>query len=467
MTTADPIRPASTVDPKIDPALASVFPPDFLWGVASSAYQVEGAVQEDGRGLSIWDRFAATPGRTYEGQTGEFATDHYHRMAEDVALMAELGIRAYRFSVAWPRVLPDGVGRVNELGLDFYDRLVDALLSHGIQPAVTLYHWDLPVALQDRGGWQDRDTAFAFADYSEIVARRLGDRAKRWITMNEPWCAAYLGHGNGEHAPGLRDVHAAIAAGHHLLLGHGLALPRLRATVAGAEVGITIDFSPGYAADASPETAAAVNRHDDFRNRWFADAIFRGSYPQGLFDALGGSPPPVEPGDMAAISAPVDFLGVNYYSRSIIRAPQTGAGTEVGAEYVELAPGATYTEMGWEVFPQGLSDLLMQLHDDYHPRALIVTENGAAFDDDWNGDSEVRDPQRVSYLAGHVEAMAQAMQRGAPVTGYFLWSLTDNFEWAYGYNKRFGIVYIDYPTQRRIVKDSGRWYAVLLASLRR
>jgi beta-glucosidase len=467
MTTADPIRPASTVDPKIDPALASVFPPDFLWGAASSAYQVEGAVHEDGRGLSIWDRFADTPSRTYEGQTGEIATDHYHRMADDVALMAELGIRAYRFSIAWPRVLPDGVGRVNELGLDFYDRLVDALLSHGIQPAVTLYHWDLPVALQDRGGWQDRDTAFAFADYSEIVARRLGDRAKRWITMNEPWCAAYLGHGNGEHAPGLRDVNAAIAAGHHLLLGHALALPRLRAAVAGAEVGITIDFSPGYAADASLETAAAVNRHDDFRNRWFTDAIFRGSYPEGLFEAMGGSSPPVEPGDMAAISAAIDFLGVNYYSRTIVRAPQTGVGAEARAEYVELAPGATYTEMGWEVFPQGLTDLLVQLHDDYHPRALIVTENGAAFDDDWNGDGEVRDPQRVSYLARHIEAMAQAMQRGAPVMGYFLWSLTDNFEWAYGYSKRFGIVYVDYPTQRRIVKDSGRWYAGLLASLRR
>jgi beta-glucosidase len=459
MTTAD--RPDTAI--RLDPQLAAVFPPSFLWGVASSAYQVEGAVHEDGRGLSIWDVFSATPGKTYQGETGAVAADHYHRMPEDVALMAQLGIGAYRFSIAWPRILPEGVGRVNEPGLDFYDRLVDTLLAHGIQPFATLYHWDLPAVLQERGGWVQRDTASAFADYAEIVARRLGDRVARWITLNEPWCAAYLGYGNGEHAPGLHDPQSAAVVGHHLLVAHALAVPRLRAT-SSAPVGITLDFSPAYTADDCPETATAAARLDTSRNRWFADPIFRGSYPTDLFDILGVNPPPISDGDMAAISTPVDFLGVNYYSRMLVRASEQAPGAP-GVEFIQV-PGAVYTKMGWEVFPQGLTDLLVRLHHDYAPPAMCITENGAAFDDEWNGDAHVHDPLRQAYLVRHIEAVARAIEQGAPVASYIIWSFIDNYEWAHGYKMRFGIVYVDYPTQRRVVKASGRWYADFLASQR-
>ncbi|HLZ20610.1 MAG TPA: GH1 family beta-glucosidase [Ktedonobacterales bacterium] len=461
MTTANRLDNALSVDAH----LKSVFPRDFLWGTASSAYQVEGATREDGRSPSIWDKFAATPGKTYQGETGEVATDHYHKMEEDVALMAQLGIGAYRFSVAWPRVIPEGTGQINPRGLDFYDRLVDTLLAAGIQPAVTLYHWDLPLALHERGGWLNRDTVHAFADYAEVVARHLGDRAHTWITFNEPWCVAYLGYGSGEHAPGLHDKQAAVTVAHNLLLAHGLAVPRLRAADAAARVGITLDFSPAYAADARPETARAVAWLDAFKNRWFADPIFRGHYPDELFAGMSVQPPDFHAGDMEVIAAPLDFLGVNYYSRSLIRG-RSGADGQAAVEFVSPVPGALYTEMGWEVFPQGLTDLLVHLHREYAPPALVVTENGAAFVDDWNGDGAVPDAQRQAYLAQHLEAMARAIQQGVPLAGYFLWSLTDNFEWALGYSKRFGIVYVDYPTQRRIVKDSGLWYAGFLRSLK-
>ena len=461
MTTAKRLKHALGVDAR----LMSAFPRDFLWGTASSAYQIEGAAREDGRGPSIWDVFAATPGKTYQGETGEVATDHYHRMEEDVALMAELGIGAYRFSISWPRVIPEGTGWINARGLDFYDRLVDALLAAGIQPAITLYHWDLPLALHERGGWLSRDTAEAFADYAEVVARHLGDRAHTWITLNEPWCAAYLGYGNGVHAPGMRDKQAATTAAHHLLLAHGMAVPRLRATASAARVGITLDFSPVYTADARPETAQAASWFDAFKNRWFADPIFRGRYPDGLFSEMGVQPPDIHEGDMEHIAAPLDFLGVNYYSRSLVRGRHSTEG-QGAVEFVSPVPGALYTEMGWEVFPQGLTDLLVRLNSDYAPPALIVTENGAAFEDAWNGDGVVHDTLRQEYIAQHLGAVSRAIEQGVPVAGYFLWSLTDNFEWALGYSKRFGIVYVDYPTQRRIVKDSGLWYASFLRSLK-
>lgn len=452
--------------------LSSPFPAAFLWGAATSAYQIEGAVHKDGRGPSIWDRFAATPGATYQGHTGAVAADHYHRMYDDVRLMAKLGLGAYRFSIAWPRVLPEGTGAVNQDGLDFYDRLVDALLARGITPVITLYHWDLPLALGERGGWLNRDTAHAFADYAEIVARRLGDRVDWWLTHNEPWCAAFLGYGIGIHAPGMKDLSAACAAGHHLLLSHGLAMPRLRAhTHRDAHLGITLNLGPIYPADDTPETLAACDRADAFVNRWFLDPIFRGCYPEALFANLGAAPPPVEPEDFATIQAPIDFLGVNYYSRKVVRARRdahTGALDTRGFEEVARVPGASYTQMGpgWEVYPAGLTDLLLRLKRDYAPPAIVVTENGAAYEDAWDGNGHVNDPERLAYVREHIMALGRALAQDVPLRGYFLWSLLDNFEWAEGYSKRFGMIYVDYATQRRVVKASGRWYADFLAGQR-
>src|SRR5947209_8286711 len=338
------------IDTQSAPATAA-FPPDFLWGAATSAYQIEGAVHEDGRAPSMWDRFAAMVGTTYHGQTGEIAADHYHRMEEEVALMAELNLNAYRFSLSWPRILPQGTGTINQRGLDFYDRLVDALLARAIRPLATLYHWDLPVVLQDRGGWLVRDTAYAFAEYAEVVARRLGDRVDWWLTQNEPWCSAYLGYADGIHAPGVRDKKLAVVAGHHVLLAHGLSVPRLRAHISPqAQVGIALDFYPVYAADDLPETLLAIKRADTFRNRWFLDPLFRGHYPDDLFTDLKVAPPPILEDDFSIISAPIDFLGVNYYSRMIVRGRTD---TETIAEHttptdsyeaIERIPGASYTE---------------------------------------------------------------------------------------------------------------------------
>ncbi len=471
--------PASLARTRIDTQLAATttaFPPDFLWGAATSAYQIEGAVHEDGRVPSVWDRFAALPGTTYQGQTGEIAADHYHRMEEDVALMAELNLSTYRFSLSWPRILPQGTGAVNERGLDFYDRLVDALLARGIRPLATLYHWDLPMALQERGGWLNRDTAYAFADYASVVAHRLGDRIAWWLTHNEPWCSAYLGYALGIHAPGLRDKQLAVNVGHHILLSHGLAVPRLREHLSPeAQVGIAIDFYPVYAADTRPETLLAVKQADTFRNRWFLDPVFRGHYPEDLFANLGVAPPPIQEGDFALISTPIDFLGVNYYSRMLVRSHTDTATstTDVantisadGYEAVEHIPGAGYTEMGWEIFPDGLGNILMRIHREYGPKALVVTESGAAFDDQWDGNGTIHDQQRIDYLRGHIQMVAEVIRQGVPIKGYVVWSFLDNFEWSEGYRKRFGLVYVDYPTQRRIIKDSGHWYASLVASHR-
>jgi beta-glucosidase len=447
------------------------FPREFFWGAATSAYQIEGATHEDGRSASVWDMFARQPGRTYLGQTGDIAADHYHRVEQDVRLMAQLGLNAYRFSISWPRILPSGTGGVNASGLDFYSRLVDRLLEHGIRPIATLYHWDLPLALYERGGWQERDTALAFAEYAEAVARRLGDRVQWWLTQNEPWCSAYLGYGAGVHAPGVQgDLAAAVTVGHHLLLAHGLAIPRIRAHAAGARVGAALNLFPIFAADQRPETLLAVQRADRFHNRWFLDPLYLGHYPAALFTDLGVAPPPIQDGDFTIIGEPTDFLGVNYYNRWIVRgqAAEPGGmdGWPLGVEYIQDTSHGALTEMGWEVYPHGLNMVLEELNRAYHPLALLITENGAAFPDEWRGDERVADAQRVAYLRDHLREVERAIEQGAPVIGYLVWSLLDNFEWAEGYSKRFGLIYVDFETQRRIIKDSGRWYAGFIAGQR-
>lgn len=474
MTTLDNTQVQSQA--QVDTQVAAAFPSGFLWGSATASYQIEGATHEDGRSLSIWDQFAATPGKTFQGDTGDIADDHYHRMPQDVALMAELGLGAYRFSLAWPRILPQGRGQINTPGLDFYDRLVDTLLAHNIKPFATLYHWDMPLVLEEKGGWVNRDTAYAFAEYAEVVAKRLGDRVDAWITLNEPWCSAFLGYGIGVHAPGLQDRQAAFDAGHNLLLAHGLAVPRIRANIAPtAQVGITLNFTPQYAADERPETLRAIERADAFSNRWFLDPIYHSRYPDNLFASFHVNPPPIQEGDFAIIGAPIDFLGVNYYSRSLMQSKSTTASSDgsenhenseghEGVEAIRPVPGSMYTEMGWEVYPQGLTDLLVRLYREYAIPALYVTENGAAFADQWNGEDHVSDSRRVEYLHSHIQAQARAIAAGVPLHGYFVWSLLDNFEWGEGYSKRFGIIYVDYPTQRRVLKDSALWYKSFISA---
>jgi beta-glucosidase len=457
----------TSVQTQVETDLACRFPRHFLWGAATASYQIEGAVREDGRGSSIWDDFAAIPGKTYLGHNGEVAADHYHRIEEDTNLMAQLGLGAYRFSIAWPRILPAGRGGINQAGLDFYDRLVDTLLAKGIAPFATLYHWDLPSPLEQEGGWLNRATAYAFADYAEIVVRRLGDRVAHWITLNEPWCSAYLGYGIGEHAPGLSDRQAAIDAAHHLLLGHGLAVPRMRTLLpSSAQVGITLILNQVYGADERAETARDVELTNEFSNSWFLDPIYRGTYPERFFEHMALNPPPIQENDLKSIAAPLDFLGVNNYSRILVR----GASTQPLAdrcEYVSPVPNACYTDLGWEIYPNGLRDVLVNVARNYPVGKLYVTENGAAFPDVWDGGDTVSDPQRVDFLRAYITACAEAIEQGTPLYGYFVWSLMDNFEWSEGYAKRFGVVYIDYPSQRRLIKESGHWYAALLKAFRK
>lgn len=429
------------------------FPDHFRFGVATSSYQIEGAVNEDGRGESIWDRFATQPGRILNGDTGAVACDHYHRWQEDLDLIRDLGVHAYRFSVAWPRVLPAGTGRVEQRGLDFYDRLVDGLLEREVEPHVTLYHWDLPQALEDRGGWRNRDTAHAFADYAAVLSERLGDRPVTYSTLNEPWCSSLLAHYIGEHAPGIRDLRAALSAAHNLLLGHGLALEAIRAAAPGVSAGIVLNFSPAYPASDSGEDAEASRRHDGFFNRWFLDPLFRGSYPEDMLELYGAAVPEIGEGDMAVISRPLDFLGVNFYNRAVIRHD-----AEAPLGYVQQRAAGEYTAMNWEVHPPALTDLLLRLQRDYKPEALFVMENGAAFEDELTADGRVHDEARRSYLERHIRAALTALQGGAGLQGYFAWSLLDNFEWAYGYSKRFGLVHVDFDSQKRTLKDSALWY---------
>jgi beta-glucosidase len=427
------------------------FPSDFIWGAATASYQIEGAADEGGRGESVWDRFCATPGKVRGGDSGAIACDFYHRYRDDIRLMGELGLDAFRFSIAWPRILPAGRGRVNAAGLDFYDRLVDELLANGIQPYATLFHWDTPQVLEDEGGWAVRSTAEAFVPYVEAVVDRLGDRVEHWITHNEPWVVAWLGYGWGEHAPGRRSDADAIATAHHLLLSHGWAVQAIRERAPHAQVGITLNLAHVDAASDAAEDVAAAQMVDGHNNRWFLDPIFRGEYPA---DMLERYTPPVRVGDLQTIAARIDFLGVNNYSRHVV---------SEGPKLVR-DPEAHATDMGWEVYPDGLYKLLVRLQRDYAPPALYITENGAAFGDVRTHDGAVHDPERVAYLESHVDAVARATAEGAAVKGYFVWSLLDNFEWAYGYSKRFGIVYVDYPTLERVPKDSFHWYREFIAS---
>ena len=431
------------------------FPDDFVWGVATSSYQIEGAHDQDGRGESIWDRFAHTPGTIEDGSSGDVACDHYHRFQEDIRLMQEIGVNAYRFSVAWPRILPEGRGAINQKGLDFYDQLVDGLLAAGITPYANLYHWDLPQVLQDKGGWPARSTAEAFAEYAEVLARSLGDRVAHWITLNEPWVSAVVGYWKGTHAPGHSDLDEMLAASHHLLLGHTLATSALRQHAPGAQVGIVLNLEPKMPASPSRADRQAAYLADGMQTRWYLDPLTGRGYPQDVIQFLGRPMDFVQDGDLEKIAEPLDWLGINYYSRQVVR---SDAIPEAQNEPAEIVRGDQFTEMGWEVYPAGLCDILCRVYFDYRIPALTISENGAAFDDNVGPDGEIHDPRRVEFLREHLLSAGKAMAAGVPLKGYFAWSLLDNFEWSYGYTKRFGLVRVDFDTQKRTLKDSGRYY---------
>jgi beta-glucosidase len=458
------------------------FPADFCFGAATAAYQIEGATDVDGRRPSIWDTFCRVPGAVLGGDDGSVADDHFHRYRDDVALMKRLNLDSYRFSVAWPRVRPDG-GAVNRHGVDFYSRLVDELLEAEIKPWITLYHWDLPQALEDRGGWTERDTAYRFAEYALSVHDALGDRVQVWTTLNEPWCSAFLGYAGGQHAPGRRDPRAALRAVHHLLLGHGLAVTELRRRDASLSLGITLNLTHAEPADPADEgDRDAARRVDGLHNRIFLDPLLEGRYPADVLEdtAAFDWPDVVEAGDLETIAAPIDVLGVNYYHGSAVSAhpredvvglgqvyPERPTGSPfVGAEHVTFpSRNLPVTDMGWEVQPWGLRDLLLRLDKDYRLPPTYITENGAAYADRLS-DGRVEDPERIAYIDSHLRAVREAMDAGVDVRGYFVWSLLDNFEWAFGYAKRFGIVYVDYATLERIPKASAAWYAEVAATRR-
>ena len=429
------------------------FPPDFIWGAATASYQIEGAADADGRGESIWDRFAHTPGRVRDGHTGDVACDHYNLYREDVALMVELGLNAYRFSVAWPRVIPNGRGEINAAGLDFYDRLVDELLANGIEPFMTLYHWDLPQVLEDAGGWPVRATAEAFVEYASVVAGRLGDRVRHIVTHNEPHVVSNHGYRAGEHAPGRTDSNAAVAAAHHLLVGHGLAVEAIRAAAPQAQVGIVLNFTPKHPATLhllDQEAAAVAN---DQENRWYLDPLTGRDYPADGLRDWGWDRSEIIDGDMELIASPIDFLGVNYYTRNWVRSPLLPA---VEQDQIER------TLMGWEVYPEGLTEVLEFVASRTGDLPLFITENGAAYPADEA--VPTKDPKRVSYLRSHLGAALDAIERDVPLRGYFVWSLLDNFEWSHGFHQRFGIVHVDYDTLERKVRDSGRFWSEVARS---
>ncbi|MEU9375420.1 GH1 family beta-glucosidase [Streptomyces sp. NPDC048255] len=440
----------------------AAFPHGFAWGTATSAYQIEGAVAEGGRAPSIWDTFTRVPGAIDGGHTGDTACDHYHRWPEDIALMRQLGTNAYRLSVAWPRVLPGGDGPANAKGLDFYDRLTDGLLAAGIEPSVTLYHWDLPQALQDRGGWPERTTAEHFAAYAALVAERLGDRVTQWATLNEPLCSAWIGHLEGRMAPGWTDLTAAVRASYHLLLGHGLATQAIRAAAPGARIGIVNNLSTVEPATGGEADRAAARRMDGHVNRWWLDPVHGRGFPADMREVYGVDLPE-RPGDLAAIGAPLDWTGLNYYFPQVVTADP--AGPAPFARQIDR-PGVPRTGMDWEVDAGGLEALIMRLTEEYGARRIHITENGSSYPDTVAPDGSVHDPERTAYLTAHLAACARAARRGAPLAGYYAWSLLDNFEWAYGYDKRFGLVHVDYATQRRTVKSSGRRYAEIIAAHR-
>jgi beta-glucosidase len=429
------------------------FPEDFVWGVATSAFQIEGAARAYGKGPSIWDEFCRVPGAIADGSNGDVACDHYHRLESDLDLIADLGVSAYRFSISWPRVQPLGSGAVNPEGLAFYDRLIDGLLARNIQPYATLYHWDLPAELQRRAdGWLARDTAQRFAEYASIVARRLGDRVVSFATHNEPWVTAVLGYERGIFAPGLKDRRAAYQVNHHLLVSHALAMQAIRASGTEADVGIVLNMSPVYPATDSPLDAVHAKLEDGRLVRWYMDALFKAQYPEDIVAYLGADAPEIQHGDLRLISQPCDFLGINYYNPIVSSSENPAA---------PASHGAAVTDMGWEVAPQSLADLLLRLNRDYPLPPVLITENGAAYQDQVVS-GRVEDEQRRQYIESHLVAVADVIERGVDVKGYFVWSLMDNFEWAHGYRKRFGIVHVDYATLARTLKGSGLWYRSLL-----
>ena len=436
--------------------ISSVFGRDFVWGVATSAFQIEGAAAEDGKGASIWDRFCRVPGAIADASNGDVACDHYHRWRSDLDLIAALGVDAYRFSASWPRVRPGGSGAWNRAGLDFYERLVDGLLARGIKPFLTLNHWDLPDELQARGGWAARDTVQRFVEYALGIDARLGDRVASITTHNEPWVIAMLGHESGVFAPGVKDRAVAMQVSHHLLLSHGLALQALRQQGCRAELGIVLNLSPTHPATATPADRARAQLEDGKLLRWTMDPLFKGAYPADVLEHLGADAPRIEAGDLAAIATPMDLLGINYYSRSVVSA--TGS-------WDAKTSGHDLTDMGWEIYPEGLTELLLRLQRDYPVPPLYVTENGAAFEDRLV-DGHVRDTRRIDYIARHIAAVGEALRQGVRMQGYMVWSLLDNFEWTSGYSKRFGLVHVDFETQRRTLKDSALWYRELLRQVK-
>jgi beta-glucosidase len=444
------------------------FPDGFLWGAATSAYQIEGGVGQDGRGPSIWDTQCHHTALVRDGHTGDVAVDHYNRWAEDVDLMADLSLQAYRFSVAWPRIQPNGVGPVNEAGLDFYSRLVDRLLEKGIAPALTLYHWDLPQALEDAGGWPERDTAYRFADYARIVFETLHDRVDMWATHNEPWCSSFLGYADPSHAPGHTSAREATRAVHHINLSHGLAVAAMRAIDARPRQGVVINLIPIHVVGDDPDGAAAdgARRYDAYRNRVWLEPMFRGRYPADAIDdlqAFGGLP--LQPGDLERIAQPLDWLGINYYNDDHVRAQAGGSwlATPGMRDAVPFAPDGPHTDMGWPITPDGLRALLVDLSAAYPDLPPVyITENGCAYDDPVV-DGVCHDPRRIAYLDAHLRAIHAAIEAGVDVRGYFQWSLMDNFEWSHGYHKRFGIVHVDFDTLVRTPKDSADWYREVIA----
>lgn len=434
-------------------ASTAAFPEKFIWGAATASYQIEGAWNEDGKAESIWDRFSHTQGKIVNDENGDVACDHYHRYPEDIAMMSKLGLRAYRFSVSWPRIMPYGRGALNQAGFDFYERIIDTLLEAKIRPFVTLYHWDLPQALQEKGGWGNPDTWRYFSDYAALMAKRFGDRVEYWMTLNEPQVIAFAGHERGELAPGLHDRRLAIQVSHHLLLAHGAGSQAIRAVSGPSKVGISLNLYPFEPAGDSRLDAEAAELGWMKTCAWFLDPLLRSRYPPEAVEYYGDNSPSIQAGEQELIAQPLDFLGVNFYNRQV-----TGANGPVKVR------GAEYTEMGWEVHPPALRKLLQDLNREYRLPPLFVTENGAAFEDTETADGHVRDPRRLSYLREHIIQARLAIADGVDLRGYFVWSLMDNFEWAHGFSKRFGLVYVDYPSQRRILKESGEWYSRVIGA---
>ena len=440
-------------------AHALELPPRFLVGAATCAYQIEGAPTANGKGVSIWDQFIKKPGVIIDGSSGDIACDHYHRMIEDIALMKQLGLSAYRFSIAWTRIIPDGSGAVNQAGLDFYDRLIDGLLEADIAPFLTLYHWDLPQYLQDKGGWYNRDTSHQFANYADVVSRAFGDRVKHWTTLNEPWTFCWSGYATGEDAPGLSDgARGGLVSSHHALLGHGLAVPLIRANAAKASVGIVFDLNVVTPATTSESDVAAAKRFDGAQNRWFLDAVFKGAYPEDMLNLCGDLLTEIENSDNQIIAAPIDYLGINIYRRSIM-----AEGTELPPlNFQRVSPPGNYSAVNYEIWPECVYDVLQYVHQNYAPKEIFISENGLALAHEIVTDEgEIHDPIRGKYLVDHLSQIARAAKDGIPVKGYFVWTLMDNFEWAYGYTVPFGIVHVDFETQRRRIKDSGKIFAII------